>query len=596
MVASLANISVEYFFAITERVSYSLKSQGLTVIGGRNGEGKTTFFIEAIVWLIYGISMEYGVKPGDKVRNRFHKNSAVVEGIIEKGSEQYKVTRTRSKSGGTLFLKRWDGTDWAELEDTTDTLTQDKLVKLWGRDFQTFMNSGMFTSDVLRYPDFSDEQKKAVIDRLLGIDSVSDAYDAVSAELTIANEQKAFEEGTARSYSDNITELKRKLGTEVEARDSFEERVQEKRAELESRKLRQEKIIEACKDTKEGIPAIEADLTVAKDALEALSIKRDPLVAKISKVETSLATLREQLRSKQAILKKEKRLADAGKCPECGASTEQYCSDLRRKETEIAELSKLVDGIVESKTVGDDKLEALDKKLRGAKSNIKTLESNLQTQRDKLETAETRLAECGTDLAETVNKHVGSVTRLEAQIAETEIKLGERAEAAKGFEKTIADLTILKNAFGNRGLRALLVESAIPFIEEHLARVLSVIGFNVEVTLSLSGAGKLEIHVDNPSGAAAYHGSSAGQRRLIDLSILFSFLELQAANQGGISPQILFDEAFEKIDEGWQEAIGRLLRDLVERGASVFLISHSASRIEGMADQVWTVQGGRIYQ
>lgn len=596
MVASLSDISVEYFFAITEKVSYSLKSQGLTVVGGRNGEGKTTLFVEAILWLLYGRSLEYGKTPGDKIRNRFHKNDAIVEGIIEKGAERYRVTRTRTKSSGTLLLKRWDGTDWATLEDTTDTLTQDKLTKLWGRDYQTFMNSGMFTSDVLRYPDFSDEEKKAVIDRLLGIESVSEAYDSTSAALTLAKEQQMFEGGTARSYRDSITDLERKLASEVAARDSFEDRVKSQRDELEERKKRYERVIEMAKDEETGIPFMEAGIIALKVGLDTLSGKRDACAEKVSKVDTMLATLREQVRGKQTIYKKEKRLKDAGQCPECGSDTDRYGDDLIRKAEEIASLTGSVTELEGIKGIGDEKLSGLTNRVKKTRIGIQTMESSLQTERDKLGTAETRLRELTTKLDETINNHVAAVSRINTQIIEVRVKLGEREEATEKLRKTVGDLTVIKAAFGNRGLRALLVESAIPIIEGYLAAVLETIGSDIVVTLSISGAGKLEINVDNPVGAASYHGSSAGQRRLVDLAILFAFLELQSASQGGYSPQVFFDEAFEKIDEGWQEAIGRFLRAIVERGSSIFMLSHSASRLEGMADQILTVKNSKIYQ
>lgn len=573
-------------------MEYSLKNQGLVVVVGRNGNGKSSLFIEAIVWLLHGRSVEYGAKPGADILNRhMSKPKARVVGIIEAGDFTYRVTRTRTKSEGTLVVEVGADNEWRNISNTTTTSTQDLLDAIWGMDYQTTINSMIFTGEVMRYPDFPDKEKKNVIDKLLGIGSVSEAYEKVSAKLTETKEQLVFEKGSLRSLGDQLQSASDAVKTARSRFDAFEEKHTSAREGAAKQKAEFERVLET-------IPKRVRKLQVLLEGLHNERTKTKPALDRAVQSEqtlkTSCASLEATLRERTAVIAKKTELIRGGKCPTCAQHTEHLGSDipgLQTKADAVRETLEQVRTQLGKARDGRIKKEDVDKRVSDAISKTDQLWRNIREEESR---ARAGILACERAEAETVNPHAATIQSKEQEVGTLSAALSEKDGSVAKIEAQVADLEVIQKAFGNRGIRSLMVMSAIPAIEAHLSSILSMIGSPLRVGLIVRPNGDLDVEVDNPHGANKYHGCSSGERRIIDLAILFSFIELRASTTGGHPPHLIFDEAFEKVDDGWQEALASLLKRFVDGGSSVFFISHASSRMEGMADQVWRVEKGAI--
>ena len=593
MIPSLTEITVENFFSIREAVTYRLENQGLVVITGRNGQGKTTLFMEAILWLVYAISLEYGQKPGGSVRNRHDKGDARVSGIISTDSGIWKVTRTRGKSQGTLTLKLLVGEEWTDAEQTTMSLTQEKLETIWGRDSGTFLNSGMFTSDVLRYPDLPDEQKKAIIDRLINVQSVREAYDRVFTEVRETEEKHVFCKGALGVHVETLARLESRLRQKKVLSDEFEEQHSGARERAQKRGREIAKELQRLAD---AIVEGEGLIQGWADTISATSTKCDKVASVLAPLVDQTHEAKARYRSIASKLSDKRKLAEAGLCSTCGASTAAVQSEIPKLEERHNTLLDEFEHYNNLQSQLDARHRKLKSKLSEAQETERELAQELKTARRKVESLRSEEATLSREVKDFDNPHTQDILNLRENIVHEKSAHLLRIEETDTLHARLQDLSVLQDAFGNRGLRTILLENALPAITDKLANKLATIGSSIRVILSISDAGKLIIDVDNPEGAGQYHGCSAGERRLIDLALLFSFFEFYADQNGGYPPQIIFDEAFEKVDDGWQEQLGRILKDIVEKGTSVFFLAHSAPRLEGMADHVWTVSGARLYQ
>lgn len=593
-VPSLSRISVENFFSIREPVVVDLENQGLVVVTGRNGQGKTSIFLEAISWLLYGSSFEYGAMPGALVRNRHVEAATLVSGVIKTATDTWKVERRRTKSNGTLALKRLlPNGAWEDAEQTTPSLTQEKLETIWGRDLQTFLNSGMFTSDVLRYPDLGDDQKKVIIDRLINATSVKGAYERVTGRLSDLTEKLQYANGAVAVHREMEDKLVTRIRVEQVKSEDFEEEHSGKREKAQKRR---EKIAALLSSIPLEIADAEKELAMATERLGVLAPKLDRVAAALADLKVEQGKVSTELRLKREEMSRQQKLEDAGKCPICSSDIQHMTTGLPFLKSVILVLTSRGE---EMATVHDqlrERHDTLQSKVFKLQQSEKAANRTLSSLRDELTRLQGEDSKLIIEVDDATNPHIERVKSYKKQLAEERVNLALRKEEAEQLQLEIGNLNVLKEAYGSKGLRTLLLEDALPFLTDRIAEKMTAIGCPIQVSLEINAAGKLTVNVDNPAGAGRYHGSSAGERRLIDLALLFSFFEFYAEQSGGYPPQIIFDEAFEKVDEGWQEQLGILLRGYTDKGVSVFFISHSASRLEGMADQVWTVVNGVLHQ
>jgi exonuclease SbcC len=126
----------------------------------------------------------------------------------------------------------------------------------------------------------------------------------------------------------------------------------------------------------------------------------------------------------------------------------------------------------------------------------------------------------------------------------------------------------LQRAFGKNGVQAMLIEQAIPEIEEEANRLLSnmtrgrmQVRFETQRdTKSGATVETLDIHIsDGQGGTRAYETYSGGERYRINFSIRIALSKLLARRAGAQLRMLVIDEGFGTQDvEGRDGLIGAL--------------------------------------
>lgn len=118
----------------------------MAMVNGQNGVGKSSLFMDAIADCLYEQTRKEDI--GGWVRDG--TKSGVIAFTFEMGGQEYRVIRTRTKSGrGTLALQRFDteAQGWKDESDTTMRLTQSKIERLLGMDCDTFCSIALIRQD-----------------------------------------------------------------------------------------------------------------------------------------------------------------------------------------------------------------------------------------------------------------------------------------------------------------------------------------------------------------------------------------------------------------------------------------------------------------
>lgn len=231
-------IEVKNYRSYTE-ASFDFSPVHMAMVNGSNGVGKSSLFMDAIADCLYEETRKEDI--GGWVRDG--TKSGAITFTFSMGGQQYRVVRTRTKSGrGTLALHRQNPETeaWENESDTTMRLTQIKIERLLGMDCNTFCSIALIRQDAYGlFLEADSDRRMEVLSALLGLDVYGRMEEGAKA---CATEQRRKIAAT----KERIGVLSEQIGQKDELLEE-DARLAEKTEELET----------ALKSTENAITAIE---------------------------------------------------------------------------------------------------------------------------------------------------------------------------------------------------------------------------------------------------------------------------------------------------------------------------------------------------
>jgi len=251
------------------------------------------------------------------------------------------------------------------------------------------------------------------------------------------------------------------------------------------------------------------------------------------------------------------------------------------------------------------KLEEAEKKFDSLKETLNRWQTDYQQKKLNIETQEKMIYEIKIELGwvsilqRELSQEEGSLKR---QLAEKEEILSERGgyqskydqclklkeeknkmekELARSYkEKNIYEKLII--AFGKNGIQALIIENALPEIEEEANNLLAKLTNNsTQVAMeSLKDlkSGKLketlDIKISDELGVRDYELYSGGEAFRIDFSIRIALSKLLAKRAGTKLRTLIIDEGFGTQDEEGLENIVEAIRSISDDFDKILVITH----------------------
>ena len=156
----------------------------------------------------------------------------------------------------------------------------------------------------------------------------------------------------------------------------------------------------------------------------------------------------------------------------------------------------------------------------------------------------------------------------EARLAETAAREGGRTQVLEHVERVL----------GIRGFRAHILGGMLGALSHAAQAWLSrLAGRPVGLRLTLGGKrdDQVVLDVSGYGGAYGYVGASGGERRRVDVALLFALAGITAASTGRAPGTLWLDEVLDALDDQGVEAVAGALEDLA-RDRCVVVITHSA--------------------
>lgn len=170
-------LEIEGFGSIGNRVDFRLDKEGINLIKGTNGSGKTTIF-NAFAWCLYGANLK-GVTNGLITTKKSRRPSTFrgthVSVGIEIGSDTYVISRHLKYKGtmlgivgnNSLMVHFKQGTQYHIVTDELFKRDQQAFInRLIGMDYKVFVNSVLFGQRMSRLVSASGSEKRAIFEEL----------------------------------------------------------------------------------------------------------------------------------------------------------------------------------------------------------------------------------------------------------------------------------------------------------------------------------------------------------------------------------------------------------------------------------------------
>ena len=182
---------------------------------------------------------------------------------------------------------------------------------------------------------------------------------------------------------------------------------------------------------------------------------------------------------------------------------------------------------------------------------------------------------------EAQQKQWGIKEKLE-RCSELDIKIAEKEKLYSGVAREEAIYQELVQAFGKRGVQALLIESAIPEIEVEANKLLSHMTDNrmhvkMETQRATRSGGTVEtldIKISDELGTRSYEMFSGGEAFRINFAIRIALSRLLARRAGAPLPTLVVDEGFGTQDSTGIEKIKEAISSIQGDFEKILVITH----------------------
>ena len=240
-----------------------------------------------------------------------------------------------------------------------------------------------------------------------------------------------------------------------------------------------------------------------------------------------------------------------GKCPTCGHDIDTAILDERKqKMLQYAETYKTYE--VKNKELEKkhtEEIAGIQETISSLKQQIQEIDSSIAHYKNSI-----RLVTENYD--ELIYEYENKIISLEEQIAESDKHIGEWNDMNELFSKT---------------LRYGLLDTLIPHINKSIKYYMTKL--DQDYTVKYDQEFKPHIYINNNDNEISYKDLSTGQRKTLDIAIIFGVIQNVIAN---VDFNIFFlDELFSNMDSDSRNIMLNLLKDTLSENRTIFVVNHS---------------------
>lgn len=502
------------------------KCKGLIKLSGPIGSGKTSL-AEAIIWGLFGTIKG---QTNTSIISWNEKTCEIELNITSKGKNINIIRNIKEP----LMIKINDKLLNASNKRDTQQILEEELldipklavVKMCIISFTQFnslanMNPGetkQFLDDIFGFKLFSEYNEQALIER----------------------KNKTNDQLRLNSiYEDNLNQIEKLKQKQLTQTNQLSESI-DVNSLNENRQLLINQGL-ALKEKKENL----------KKERDTKDKEYDKRIREIQNKMTEAATLGKQAKNHYNTFK-------TGVCPTCGQKIDQanidnyknimtqYANIYRENETIKNQLDQEK---IQSKESYAKLMSGCDLEMDGLRKQISKIDAELKSYNDSVQLIQENFEEL-------VKEYEAKAQKIKEELDKCDVEIAEWNEMIELFTKT---------------LRYNLIESLIPHINKSIQYFINKL--NQPFTVKYDQEFKAHIFVDSWDREINYNNLSTGQKKTLDLAIIFGVLQNIIST---IDMNIIFlDELFSNMDADTRNIMLNLLNETMVKDKSIFVVNHA---------------------
>lgn len=599
----ITSLYVQNFMSV-RRLSVDFSQHtGIVAVEGANGSGKSTVFIEAIAWLLFGKTVRKLAADGVIPEGAPDDDTAVV-GLLElDDGRQVTLERRRGKRGPSFAFSFTDSAK--ALSDQT------AFEKLIGFTWRLFSSSVLFGGPgVSSFCSLPDAERKVVLENLLDVERyvragkrALDTSKSIRTKLDVEKDRREQLRVMAYSLDADIKELTEKVESFETARGH---RIRQVRKSV---KAAEELLTQLDAQRKAAKRSFRKSRTTYKSRVDSWRDRHDA-AKKSAQAARNLYS-----EAQSAVLFAEKELRAANEyaerlkekypdtCPVCG-TPRQHWPDPRKEPTSaenpahrlkqanvalkkanasfsrtrenLQEADKALEAIAEEKPEPpvESGVVDIDNRVKDVQRELRSLRANLRREQRQTE-----------------NPFRAMLTKKMIVRKEVRQKFKVASARVSRYEEDLRVYDYWAKAFSRQGLPSLLLDEAAPFLTRRARRYADqLVDGRIDIRFAPAEAGRGQTfvpRVTNAEGGSSYQKSSKGERARIDLCVLLALRDLMESRAVGRFDQTFLDEVLDGLDDEGTDRVVTTLRNVFKK-RTVFLLTHNAA-LKALADSVIVV-------
>lgn len=528
-------------FASYKHLEFKFDGQGLALVAGPTGSGKSTL-CDVVPWILFGKTAKGGA--ADEVLSWPGEQQTIGTLKLELNGKLLQIGRSRKPNDLVIYEDKTERRG-KDLNDTqkiiNDILGFDLELFLSGSYFHEFSQTGQFfIANAKTRRQLTEQLVDLSLPKIL-TERMIEYKKEVKSELAMMQDKLNVTAGVIKNLETIIK------GDEKNSK-AWDDQHNLRLHEL---KLKQ--------DDYKNYHAKQLVKSLKEHAKKQVELENELL-----EIEKSLTPITD-LTFYRAALAEDKRQAElvkVRKCPVCGTTVgKDNTIALIRREHELDR----------KELANQNTTKILNLKIRELsrhnedKKNLKEVHSNNDNPYVK------QLEE----LKNVVNPYANSVKERTEQREKLQDEAADISNTLKDFKMEYADIEILLDVVGT--FRAVLVKNTVVDLETNTNKILTdYFDSEIRVKFDLTDSDKLETTIWKDGNECVYTQLSKGQRQLLKLSFSISVMKCVSNHHGVNFNAIFLDEALDGLDENLKVKAYGLLQSLALEHESVFVVEHSS--------------------
>lgn len=586
-------------FASYKDATIHFSKTGLHYIKGINGAGKTSAFVDAPDWILFGETLKKHDYKDDIISSLIGKNT---EGslVVYKGKREYKIARYRKhhQHQNALYLKYRKHGKWVNRTGATNPDTQKKINALLGIDFNAFNNSIIFgQGNLTRFPVAIDAEKKKIFEEILQMHWIPAAYNSAKQKCDEVNNKIVV-------TSQRINDLDKYIADKKVDYRQLRNIQQQQQFDSMPVAIKAMKHIIACEERLDELEAALIPFNPEAD-LKNLKVQQQVLQKEWNarKYDTQQLHWRskptERIKADWVHLQREllatrREIREAKKehpiCKSCKQQLRDFaytkymhilCTKRNKLSTQCALYKSKYNEAVEADEKALTAFNMVERQLEKLKEEISQVEQNVKNRQyafDEVIEVYTSMMSAMTSLGSSdrySTKMITTIADMKNSIRKKRSKLKLLNVKMTKLRKRLNYYEFWKYAYSNKGMKATLISSVIPFLNKRAVYYTGILTDGaIKVSFGLDD-NQIVVRCYKIKGAKKRKGLSGGEQKRADIIQALTLRDLVTSRGQNAIGLLVLDEVFDALDDIGVEKAIELIFELERLHGAVYVISHN---------------------